>query len=513
MEKLEQIIPRVDIGLAEAQVKLDPHEISADKPRFGLNSIREDVLKEHLAELEGLRNQKVSLAWHREPTFQAQLDRVTHSQAVGGNSVKLLVNGVASQAQREKNIKEADVIFLKTYNFHGDDVTGRRMIKLLKERLEADPKVKVFIQYDAKADTSNALGAIWRGLTKSFKLPAAFGELEKMPGCVLIPTNSDSPNLLYGKDHEKYLFTYKEGEPVKLIMGGMNVGDDWAYGGDPNQRVEDLHGAYGYRDTDSEICGPVVKTILNEYVFDAANALTEQNRLRGGVFTNREMQQLEAVLAKLQKSKAAYAPAGKATIRFVANRPEQGVAGQYIEALYLAYLERIPQGETATIVSPFFLPPDSILTAIKLATQRGVKVRLLLNPPEATESAMGMVATAAQDVYRELFRDCAKNKLEIYEYHGNPKQGVGSFHHKLAMLGLGGLYSLGSSNMDYHSLRHNTEGVVIVEDKDSSVDFAKMMQIDLDEAVVHRVTREEVEAASFFQRAKQKLLRKLRYIL
>ena len=54
--------------------------------------------------------------WFRK--IQTELDKRTDSVNLNGNTFKLLINGVESWPCREKNVEDADAIFMKTCFFH-----------------------------------------------------------------------------------------------------------------------------------------------------------------------------------------------------------------------------------------------------------------------------------------------------------------------------------------------------------------------------------------------------------
>jgi len=176
-------------------------------------------------------------------------------------------------------------------------------------------------------------------------------------------------------------------------------------------------------------------------------------------------------------------------------------------------LGEVSAGETVTLVSPFFLPTDDLLESIKENARRGVKFRLLLNGEESVEAGFRIVATGAKSIYRELFDLGLDDAFEIYEYQGAEDEGVSFLHHKLARFGDDGPFLVGFSNFDYHSLRHNTEGVMLVEGESEKAAFASMLDGDFEPDEVRRVTRDEVEDVGLWESLKQEAVRKLRYLL
>ena len=414
-------------------------------------------------------------AWFRSPDFQARLDSLTHSVARTGNSAELLIDGVESFPRRFARMAEADLILMKTYNFREDD-TGRKMVQALQQRLEAG--AKVFLQFDMKGYYRGAGKLAKVGLGVDEAIPPMLRPLVES-GAVLVPTNVPTglKDLVFIKDHEKYLITWKKGECPKVIMGGMNIGDEWAAGGE-RRGVASLHHQPGFRDTDIEVAGPVTEDAIQEYVRDVAHHAPDASQALAGA-----LRELESAERKPGRK------SGPVTARFVSNRPWEGKQGQDIEKLYCALLSAVPAGETVRLSTPFFLPTDEIVDGLKSAANRGVKFQLLLNPNDTPEAGFNLVARGAHHLYRELFSSCPEGSFEFYEWQGNDK--ASALHHKLAIFGKDGPVMIGSSNLDCHSLRHNSEGVVLIDDRQVRRDFDHMFEADLAAPGVAQVTGRE----------------------
>jgi phosphatidylserine/phosphatidylglycerophosphate/cardiolipin synthase-like enzyme len=444
--------------------------------------------------------------WFDDPAFQRRLDRQTHSRAFRGNEVKLLVNGVNSYRQRQRNVAEADVVLLKTYNFR-EDATGRQMVSWLEDRLARGKQV--FVQFDVKGSTKSPfkLFGIKRGRTSP--IPATLQRLVDR-GAVVIPTNAPGRlrdcNPVFGKDHEKYLITWRRGGPVTVVMGGMNVGDEWARGGDRSARVPALHGAHGFRDTDVQVLGPVTRAIVQEFL---ADALHHGGRYREAHSTRRKaapkvkalasrlgtgLAELRQAVAQLDReASSSYAKrAADANCRFVANRPLRGVPGQYIENLFSLMLERAPG---VTLSNAFFLPTKRLLTSLEGAAARGAPTRMLLNGTDAVEHGFRLVAKRARKDYRYLLQSRkAGDRLKIFEWHGDPSKGVSSIHQKVWAFGDGAWdpFGVGSSNLDFHSLRRNSEGVLLIQDPKTKRALDRALREDFAAPGVERVRSDQL---------------------
>lgn len=208
----------------------------------------------------------------------ARLDRVTHTVARTGNHVELLIDGQASFARRIANARAADVILVKTFAFT-DDETGRAVADLLIERAQAG--ARVIVQYDALGsihDPGDVGSMLANGNEKPIisrlraagieivatNAPAGTVALREIAGgiarTVFHPFEHlgivlDRTRRLEFHDHEKYWITGRftpEGSPEGLVMtaiiGGMNIGSEYAFGG--LDRVDAVTGARGWHDVD-----------------------------------------------------------------------------------------------------------------------------------------------------------------------------------------------------------------------------------------------------------------------
>lgn len=476
----------------------------------------------------------------RTESAEIELDRLTGSRQVGGNRLRLLVNGAQSFPQREANIREADVVLMKTYNFR-TDATGRRMAALLTEKARSG--AKVYLQFDLRGfyvRDAQELQRVSRG--RRSVIPPLLQPLVDAGG-VVIPTHSDAKpprtlretkrwtgplavlslllafvnpfflllplvNVAYNwlatrgnayfnataqRDHEKYLITWKQGGPVKVIMGGMNVGDEWARGG-TDRGVPRFGGRHGFRDTDIEGTGPFAEAVLAEYLKDVqhngippAGAATSSpqaaaDALRETVATMRSPQYRTRAFP--------WAPQG-ALVRFVANDPHAGLEGQTIEQLFIASLGNVPAGETVRISVPFFAPTKAVRESMRSATRRGVKLRILLNSRDVADPGMRLAALGAQQLYRTIFDDFPKDSVEIYELHAQRRNAerFGALHQKMYIFGERGPVVTGSSNLDTYSLRWNTEGVLAIDDATLHQEATRLFEQDLRLPGVERARR------------------------
>ena len=132
--------------------------------------------------------------------------------------------------------------------------------------------------------------------------------------------------------------------------------------------------------------------------------------------------------------------------------------------------------EQVLLATSYFVPPESLLTALETASQRGVRVRLLL----AGKAAYRWTVLAGRSYYESLL----KAGVEIYEYRH------GLFHPKT--LTIDGKWSLvGSPNFDSRSLMLNFEVAVAMYDSRTASELERHFEQDL-----ARATRIDLETWS-----------------
>ena len=424
-------------------------------------------------------------SWHQEPKLVQRIDSLSKSKATAGNKTRLLVNGVQSFAQREANLKDADAIFLKTYILKSD-ATGRATVDRLKERLKAG--AKVFVQFDVKGSHGGVgtWARIAAGLTDP--LPPLLEELEAA-GAVVVPTQTPTTvkRILHGRDHEKYLFTWKRGQPMKLITGGMNIADEYAFGGQPG-----THGPYGagFRDTDIEIVGPAVRDALRGFIAAA-------KRFERG----KDLGRMQQAADEIDRDPKAFPTDGDAQVRYVANRPGDSKNQRNIEKMIAALLAATPAGETVRMSSAYFLPNNRLVGSIVAAAKRGVKLDLLVNGTNPSWKDFNLVAVAARSLYRQILKSVPPGAVRIYEWFGRPDAGLGPIHQKVFGFGHDGPIIVGSSNMDAQSLDWNSEGVVFVQDNALRRAFDAMFSFDTQAAGAREIKVESLSADSWLKKS------------
>ena len=143
------------------------------------------------------------------------------------------------------------------------------------------------------------------------------------------------------------------------------------------------------------------------------------------------------------------------------------------------------------IETPYFLPSEPVLFAIRTAALAGVDIRLML--PQRTDSRL--LDQASKSYVREILQAGAK----IYFYDDG-------FNHSKFLVCDDSISTVGSSNIDFRSLEHNFESNIFFYDEGMAL---RMKKIYLEDEA-HSVLVDEagqLEKHGFFQLLWESILR------
>jgi len=142
------------------------------------------------------------------------------------------------------------------------------------------------------------------------------------------------------------------------------------------------------------------------------------------------------------------------------------------------------------IHTPYFMPPDEILSAIQTAALRGVDVRLLI--PTRSDTSM---ARASNCSYIETMLNAG---ARVYWY-------LNGFLHSKAIVVDDMISTIGTANMDFRSYEQNFEINAFIYEKETAQKLKELFLQDLEHST--EVTKEEWEQRPKIQRVKESLSR------
>lgn len=146
------------------------------------------------------------------------------------------------------------------------------------------------------------------------------------------------------------------------------------------------------------------------------------------------------------------------------------------------------------IQTPYFMPTESVLVAMKTAAIGGVDVRLMV--PRKGDAHV--VAWASRTYLREIMEAGVK----VYMYRGG-------FLHSKILVADDSMATCGSTNVDFRSFENNFESNVFFYDVDTAVRFRKMFEVDITSSVLLNSLPPERLQSSFFSRLWESITRLL----
>ncbi len=364
--------------------------------------------------------------------------------AVRLSRVRLLTNGPEAFPRFFELIENARTrIALEIYQFGGDGL-GRETLDRLVQAARRGVETRVV--FDGFGSYPNSL--------------AFFIPLVRAGGRVVeyhpIKPWRDRFNL-YRRDHRKMLLADRS-----AIIGGMNITEEYRRSSEEG----------GFHDLAVELTGPAVETAWELF-----------ERTWGS--QTKEEPPSTAFPVVFEPD-----PAGGWT-EVVGNN--EILERWRLRRRLLYALSRAE--ETIDLINPYFLPAPDVISHLKRAVRRGVRVRMIV--PE--KSDVQTVDLASGIVQHRLVR----RKVQLLRY---PRP----LHAKAILIDERWM-SVGSYNLDYQSLFRNLE--VVVNTTDPAAVAALCQVLDADAALSRSVTRREWRKLPWWSRLAARLLYRLRRFL
>ena len=331
------------------------------------------------------------------------IGRMTARALVSDTTVQAYQNGDEAYPAMLQAIAEAKAsVGLSSYIFR-DDNWGGRFIDALAEANARGVAVRVLI---------DGIGGGW------LRSPVYHRLVEKNVVAArfmysLLPWRMPFLNL---RSHKKILVV----DGVLGFTGGMNIADDNVMAMHPKSAVQDVH---------FRIEGPVVAQLVDAFAQDWSFVTDED--LEGEAWWPKFPPYLNA------------SPGPSA--RVIDSGPDED-----LEKIEFAVLEAVACARNSiTVMTPYFLPDERLITALSLAAMRGVKVDLMM--PETSDHMLVDWATRAN--IGPLLSDGVRIWLS-----------TSPFHHTKMMVVDSEWCLIGSCNWDIRSFRLNFELCVEVYD-------------------------------------------------
>lgn len=399
-------------------------------------------------------------------------DALTKSRIVPLNRVKMLVNGRTSFHYRMEHAKRAQsTIYVQTL-LYMDDAVGNQLTDILCERARSGVDVRLILDD-----------------CFSFRKKGGVIQRLKNAGVQVLINNPIMKNIFKAnfRSHQK-LFILDE---TIAIVGGMNIGEEYAKG-----ELEE----YGWRDTDVEVRGPVVREIMNLFERNWEE-LTLKKGYEKGDYQKAKKADTEVIKFAGLKNKENLIRGPipvyfdeplifeNVNARFVTTFPIDENDDDILD-LFEIYLSRAKK--EVIFESAYFIPPQALKEAIAKAVARGVEVKIITNSIESNNHPSA--GWAGRHSYEEVLRSGAR----IFEWRG-----AQTIHSKVSLFDNFAV-TLGAYNVNSRSHTSDSEDIIALEDLRVAMGFRKMLLKDL--ARCKEITLDEVQGwnKDFMKKAKIK---------
>ncbi|MGI6251946.1 MAG: cardiolipin synthase [Aminivibrio sp.] len=364
-----------------------------------------------------------AIAYESDGKTAILLSKSARALLTTGNSVRMLLNGnetFSAIIQALKNAKE--YIHMEYYSIANDKI-GNEIKDILVEKAASGVRVNLIFDsvgsWNLGAKFVNSLKSA--GVRVHSFLPVSFPRLRRE---------------LNFRNHRKIVVV----DGAIGFMGGLNIGDVYMSSDSP----------MGFwRDTHIELKGPAVSCL--DDIFRADWAFCDKTPLEDG-----EMPVPE--------------PMGESTVQIVASGPNKNS-----KPILHGYFSLIANArESIWLCTPYFVPGDSLMTALSVAAMSGIDVRVMI--PHKTDHAI--VYWASLSNIEELLRAGVK----VYRYEKG-------FIHSKILIADGSVVSVGTANLDARSLEINFEVQAFIYDPEVTEAFISAYEQDMEESSQFRLYR------------------------
>lgn len=361
------------------------------------------------------------------------------------NQIDLLINGEQKFPRFIEDLRKAKKHIHLEYYIYENDITGNKIADILIEK--AKEGVSVRFVYDAFGSS---------GIKKLAKRLKEKG-VEVCPFYKII--FSLFANRVNNRNHRKILII----DGRIGYVGGINISDRYS-------NNSEFKNEYYWRDTSIRIEGAGVYNL--QFTF-----LSDWNFASG---------QLLGPIEEFFPSELRTVHIGTKITQTVASGADSKIASIMLsmsQAITLAKKE-------VFITSPYFIPDETILNAIKTASLSGVDVKVLV--PGVSDSRV--VNVTSSSYYSELL----EYGVEVYLYQKG-------FVHAKTMVCDCQFAMVGTANMDYRSFDLNFEINAIIYDPEFSDQLRKQFLEDIKNAEI--IDFDQWKKRSFIHRFTGRLLR------
>ncbi len=374
-----------------------------NRRKYDKKALLDLKIYERLEKKELRVHQDLSKFSPRQQQLLKLSQRLARTHISFSTETTILTNGEQTFSNLITELEKANHhIHMEYYIFRADDI-GTRIQQILINKAKSG--VKVRFMYDAVG---------------SMQIPKAFLKEMSDAGVKLVAFGSVKTNFFSSRvnfrNHRKIVVI--DGDIG--FMGGLNVGDEYL------SRSK----TYGYwRDTHMLVKGEAVRTLqiifLQDWLYMTGERILDQEYLSPTLSS-----------------------AGDGVVQMIASGPDND--RRVLRNIFFSMITSAKK--TVWLATPYFIPDDDILTAIRVAALSGLDVRILF--PAKPDKWLPFYAS------HSYFPSLLSAGVKIYEYE------KGFIHSKLLIVD-GEVATIGTANMDMRSLNLNFEVNALLVNTDS----------------------------------------------
>lgn len=364
------------------------------------------------------------------------------------NNVDIYIDGNEKFDALLQDIEAAEHHIHLEYYIVRNDQLGRRLVNALVEK--AKQGVEVRFLYDH-------IGSL--NLTSRF-----FKQLHEVGGrtVAFFPSRIPYVNLKINyRNHRKLVIV----DGKIGYIGGFNIGDEYL----------GLSKRFGnWRDTHLRVSGSAVLQMQAQFLMDWNLATSDKVKLQWQYFP------------------ASILPLGRIGMQIVSSGPDseyQQIKEAYIKMIYSAK-------KTICMQTPYFIPDESLMTALKIAAASGIDVRIML--PKNRDHFFVYWAT------HSYLEELLASGVKCYMYED------GFLHAKTLVID-SKIASVGTANLDIRSFKLNFEVNAFIYDTKTTEELHRIFEEDMKNSML--LTKEIYEARPLLNRFKESISRLLSPIL
>lgn len=408
---------------------------------------------------EEVRGQEYRLRNRRPEEADEEIDRyrdlimfnLESSGAVlsDDNDVTIYTDGNAKFDALIEDMRQAERYIHMEYYIIKNDVVFQRIIEVLKERAAAGVEVRILFDSMGCRTVKNRF---WRelnrcGIQTAEFFPALLGRLQL--------------RVNYRNHRKVVIIDDKVG-----YVGGFNVGKEYI-GLDKN---------FGYwRDTHLRIQGGAIAGLQLRFILDW-NYAADQNLFADGKYL-KDMRPVRRCGSKIQ---------------IISSGPDntlKQIRDNYLQLIHKARYK-------ISIQTPYFIPDESMMSALMIAIRSGVEVRIMI--PCKPDHPFVYWATYS------YVGDMVMAGAKCYTYENG-------FLHSKGLVVDDEVLCYGTANMDIRSFSLNFEVNAVVYDVDKAKEMTAIFERDLEHCV--QITREAYASRGLKTRFKEQVCRLLSPLL